>query len=251
MKYYTSIKPGSRIKIPSILRDRGGLLLHVDSRSCTSCILTVQAVWKAAQANHVPTVVYSHGGSPAEYESLYRQFKAASIVEDDLGAYAMLHGIKHYPVVVVVDKLGTVKYVGAPGGTKTFDVDKCIAALDRITLAEDAENSNATVFAPIHSAFNISTHDGHKLSPLCVMQYVRAKHSFVVLDPSSKEIYRISTDGKAEPVVKLASLNLGITPYRPYLIYVTNKGDSVLISDTDMLSAKPSLPTESWTQFVV
>ena len=104
LDYYTTTPIHSKISIPSTLRRTGGLVIHVDSRSCVSCLLNVRTVCEYAKRLGLPVTVYVNANSLMEFEELESSFNGALIVDDELRAYAKLHGVEHYPVIFVASK---------------------------------------------------------------------------------------------------------------------------------------------------
>lgn len=237
LDYYTTTPIHSKISIPSTLRRTGGLVIHVDSRSCVSCLLNVRTVCEYAKRLGLPVTVYVNANSLMEFEELESSFNGALIVDDELRAYAKLHGVEHYPVIFVVNANGVVQYVGVPGGTRTFNVDSCSAAIQSIAAIN---NSNEPALN-VRTILTIAPINGKKLSPFSVMKCADTATSFAVLDPREKCIFLFNGSGLVGATWDISQPFSGFTSYDPYLVAISHSSDSVLIYDSDVLTAEPLL----------
>ncbi len=241
LSYYTSATKGSKVKVPSVMKGSGGVIIHVDSKSCTACLLNTQTVFRLAKTKGLPVAVYAHVGSESEFESIREQFPGTQIVNDELDAYANLYKVRHYPVIMVVSSEGIIGYVGAPGGTKTFDVDACIRAIEALLTHEKPSKPAQGAVRLFETIVNVENTNNHRLSPYCTIRYCQQTGTFVTLDPNTKTLHLLTKDGSISKSISVHQPAPDFVSYRPSLIARSETGDSVLMSDSDIRTAAPIL----------
>ena len=237
LQYYTTTTVSDRIAIPRVLRQRGGLVVHVNTESCSVCMLNVRTVLNLAGDNSLPTVVYARTSSYTQYEEIKSQFPDAEVIYDELGAYAQLHHVTNYPVIMVADKYGSVRYVGVPGGTNTFDIQACRTSI--VSLATEKDPSEPFVLPEVTPIVDISQSAGKRLSSYSDMKYASDAGTLVVLSDEGYTLYGYSvlTGAKLLWEKHLDSATNIPTLHRPMLVAVSNNADSILIADQDLMTS--------------
>ncbi|MBV6464173.1 MAG: hypothetical protein OKBPIBMD_01625 [Chlorobi bacterium] len=238
LQYYTTTTVSDRIAIPRVLRQRGGLVVHVNTESCSVCMLNVRTVLNLAGDNSLPTVVYARTSSYTQYEEIKSQFPDAEVIYDELGAYAQLHHVTNYPVIMVADKYGSVRYVGVPGGTNTFDIQSCRISI--VSLATEKDPSEPFVLPEVTPIVDISQTIGRRMSVFSSLKHAPDGGSIVMLDRVGSTLSSISvqTGTKLLWLKHLDSATNIPTLHRPMLVAVSNSADSVLIADQDLMTSR-------------
>jgi hypothetical protein len=236
---YHGVDADKQYPVFEVTNKYGTLYAFLDLADCVGCYKSVATAgsYGARSGLHVVFFIKNFNNQNAVVE-IAKNINA-KIVEDHIGAYAKLYDVHKHRCILVQDNMGRILYAGVAGSTALF------SEVDFKQSIEQLKNSGVTgptssIVAGAHP-MRVTRQRiirGASLSPQTSFRKVAGKEKFILLDPESMQLHQTNSSDSIVRTVSIASPDSRLRSYKPKLLGISQTGDTVVILDSDAMSAQ-------------